>query len=160
MEKEYLRPFNGYSSSSILCHVLFPLSLQIWEKTTQAPPTIQLHLETDTERCAALPLSLLALVTTLTSLLPLPAFLITTVMASGACATLSCPSWLLPLGTIFDWVLFAKSGLVPVVLFLAPDFRSAARGALHHFRRIPTSDTRDLVASMADEEDDSPFSSM
>ncbi|RUS71739.1 hypothetical protein EGW08_020504 [Elysia chlorotica] len=140
--------------------LLLLLAVVIWEKTTQAPPTIQLRLETDTERCASLPLPVLALVTTLTSVLPLPAFLITTFMASGACASVSCPAWLLPLGTVSDWVLFAKSGLVPIMFFLAPDFRSAAQGALYHFRRIPTSDTRDLVTSMADEEDDTPFSSM
>ncbi|KAK3795548.1 hypothetical protein RRG08_016323 [Elysia crispata] len=140
--------------------LLLLLVITVWEKTTQAPPTIQLRLESDTERCAALPLSVLALVTTLTSLLPLPAFLITTFMASGACSSVSCPAWLLPLGTISDWVLFAKSGLVPILLFLARDFRSAAKGALYHFRRIPASDTRDLVTSMADEEDDTPFSNM
>ncbi|GFO33965.1 hypothetical protein PoB_006047000 [Plakobranchus ocellatus] len=136
------------------------LIVMILEKTTLAPPTIQLRLETDTERCASLPLSVLSLVTIFTSLLPLPAFLITTSMASGACAHVSCPNWLLPLGTISDWILFAKPGIVPVVLFLAPDFRSAAKGALHHFRSVPTSDTRDLVNNMADEEDDTPFSSM
>ncbi|GFS00131.1 hypothetical protein ElyMa_002808100 [Elysia marginata] len=140
--------------------LLLLVGVTVWEKTTKAPPTIQLRLETDTERCSDLPLSVLACITLLTSLFPFPAFLLTTLMASESCASVACPSWLLPLGAISDWLLFAKSGLVPVLLFMAPEFRSAARGAWHHFRRIPASDNRDLVTSMADEEDDAPFSSM
>lgn len=132
--------------------------MQIREKTSLTTPNVQLRLESDTEQCTDLPISVLSLVTVLTSLLPLPAFLVTSAMVGGMCSSISCLTWLLPLGTISDWLLFAKSGLVPVVLFMAPDFRSAAVGALHHFRRLPTSDTRDLVGNMDDPEDDTPFS--
>ncbi|XP_035824960.1 uncharacterized protein LOC101853689 [Aplysia californica] len=140
--------------------MLVLLANVIREKTALATPNVQLRLESDTEQCTALPISVLSLITIFTCLLPLPAFLITTAMAGGACSDVTCLAWLLPLGTVADWVLFAKSGLVPVALFLAPDFRSAMMGALHHFRRLPTSDTRDLVANMDDPEDDTPFSTM
>ncbi|BFZ08331.1 hypothetical protein BsWGS_11370 [Bradybaena similaris] len=134
------------------------LANAIREKTSLTTPNVQLRLENDTEQCTALPLSVLSLVTVLTSLLPLPAFLITSAMAGGVCSTAPCLAWLLPLGTVADWLLFAKSGLIPLALFMAPDFRLAAAGALHHFRRLPTSDTRDLVTNMDDPEDDTPFS--
>lgn len=151
--------FLVYFLPAAICLLLL-LVVAIREKTMMTTPSVQLNLETNTEQCTDLPLNVLALLTVLTSLLPLPAFLITTVMARGACSSVTCLAWLLPLGTVSDWILFAKSGVAPVVVFMAPDFRTAVMGALHHFRRVPTSDTRDLVANIEDPEDDTPFSSM
>ncbi|XP_059167779.1 uncharacterized protein LOC131949812 [Physella acuta] len=140
--------------------LLLLLAVAIREKTMMTTPTVQLHLEVNTEQCTDLPLHVLTLITVLTTILPLPAFLISTVMARGACSSVDCIAWLLPLGTVSDWLLFAKSGVVPVAIFMAPDFRSAVIGALHHFRRVPTSDTRDLVSNIEDPEDDTPFSNI
>ncbi|XP_055883977.1 uncharacterized protein LOC106079919 isoform X1 [Biomphalaria glabrata] len=148
-----------YFLPASMCLLLL-LLVAIREKTLISTPSVQLTLEANTEQCTPIPLHLLSLLTILTSLLPLPAFLITTAMARGVCSSVECLAWLLPLGTVAEWVLFAKSGLVPLVIFMAPDFRAAIVGALHHFRRVPTSDTRDLVTNIEDPEEDGPFSSI
>lgn len=131
------------------------------EKTVTAIPRTQLQLDSETEQTSRLPLTLLALGTLTSCLTPFPAFVINTTRASGGCAFAECLRWAIPLTTISEWVLFAKAGLVPLVWLQAPDFKMALLGAFHHFRRVPTSDTRDLVdAEVRDEVDDAPFSDM
>ena len=68
----------------------------------------------------------------------------------------------MPLSTVAEWLLFAKAGVLPFVWLLSPDFKVALLGAFHHFRRVPTSDTRDLVENEVGggESDDTPFSEM
>ncbi|XP_076448479.1 uncharacterized protein LOC143285138 [Babylonia areolata] len=146
------------------------LTLLLWllnvlrEKTSRPIPRSQLQLDCETEQNLRAPLPVLSAVTLTSCLLPLPAFLITTTLAAGGCASATCLRWAVPLSTLAEWVLFSKAGVLPLVWLLSPDFKGALLGAFHHFRRVPTSDTRDLVESEAGahgaEGDDTPFSEM
>ncbi|KAL8581981.1 hypothetical protein ACOMHN_027962 [Nucella lapillus] len=146
------------------------LTLLLWvlnllrEKTSTPIPRSQLQLDCETEQTLKAPLFVLSAATFTTCLLPFPAFLITTTLAAGGCASAPCLHWVVPLSTVAEWVLFAKAGVNPLLwLLLSPDFKGVLLGAFHHFRRVPTSDTRDLVESEAQggaENDDTPFSEM
>lgn len=132
------------------------------EKIATPIPSAQLQLECETEPNSRAPLHVLSVATLTSCLMPLPAFVITTTLASGGCATVPCLHWVVPLSTVAEWVLFAKAGFLPLIWLLSPDFKMAILGAFHHFRRVPTSDTRDLVDNemREGETDDTPFSEM
>ncbi|KAK7503467.1 hypothetical protein BaRGS_00005388 [Batillaria attramentaria] len=157
------------SDSAVMVNVLvffLPaiVTLLVWaanlvrEKTSQPIPRTQLQLDTETEQNSRASLTLLSASTLLSCLLPFPAFVITTTLATGGCSSAQCLHWVVPMSTVAEWVLFAKAGLLPIVWILSDDYKMALLGAIHHFRRVPTNDTRDLVDAEVRGEDDTPFS--
>ena len=142
--------------------LLLWLANVVREKTSQPIPRTQLQLDCETEQNSRSPVRVLSAATLTSCLMPLPAFVITTILAWGGCSSPGCLHRVVPLSTVAEWLLFAKAGVLPFVWLLSPDFKMALLGAFHHFRRVPTSDTRDLVENEVGggESDDTPFSEM
>lgn len=159
------------SDSAVMVNVLVfflpvTITLLMWaanvvrEKTSQPIPTTQLQLDTETEQNSRASLSLLTGSTLLSCLLPFPAFVLTTSLATGSCSSFQCLRYVVPMSTVAEWLLFAKAGLLPMIWIASTDYKMALLGAIHHFRRVPTNDTRGLVDAEARGEDDTPFSDM
>ncbi|XP_046354880.2 D(1)-like dopamine receptor [Haliotis cracherodii] len=92
----------------------------------------------------------------ITLVMSLPCFVLIVGLSLGSCGSLECIHWILPVTTVFEWLLFAKSGIQPAIWLINPDYKTAMLPVVRFIRRQPGMDTTELVEADDNSDEDEP----
>ena len=101
------------------------------------PSPIPHHELNNPEPPPVISLTVLGIANVVSLVMPLPYFSTLVSVSLGSCVSFTCMSWILPVMTIFEWLLFAKSGIQPCMWLLNSQFMDAIFPILRNFRSRP-----------------------